>query len=158
MNVSPRILVAVAGATVIAIPAEGLRRVVYKDTGEILTVCWGHTGPDVQAGKTYSMEECRKLLDADMTKAVLIVDKCQPGLPDTVLVAFSDTVFNAGPTIACDKAKSTAAKLLASKEYVAACNQLPRWTYAKVAGTLVQLPGLVKRREKARQVCLSGLV
>jgi lysozyme len=156
-GVNPRLLAVLVAAGVIAIPAEGLRQKAYKDPGGITTVCWGHTG-SVDPNKVYTLEECKQLLDADMKEAVLIVDKCQPDLPDSVLIAFSDTVFNAGPTVACNKEKSTAARLLAQKKYVEACNQLPRWSYAKVAGVLVQLPGLVKRREHAKQVCLKGLV
>jgi lysozyme len=151
-----RILAAVAVAGGLAIPAEGLRQVAYRDPTGLLTVCWGHTGT-VQPGRVYSLDECRALLDKDMTAAVTAVDLCQPGLPESVLVAFADTAFNVGPRVACDQRVSTAARLLAAKDYTGACNQLPRWSYARVAGRPVQLPGLVKRREHARQVCLSGL-
>jgi lysozyme len=155
-----RILAAVAVAGGLAIPAEGLRQVAYRDPVGVLTVCWGHTAT-VQPGKVYSLDECRALLDKDMTAAVTAVDRCQPGLPDSVLIAFADSVFNLGPKVACDTRPpphgSTAARMLKAGDYVGACNQLPRWSYARVAGQMVQLPGLVKRREHARQVCLSGL-
>lgn len=38
-------------------------------------------------------------------------------------------------------------------EIKAACNQFPRWVYAGKQ----KLPGLVKRREAERELCLRGL-
>lgn len=148
--------IAAAIATAIAIPAEGLRQVAYYDPPGILTVCYGHTGADVVKGKRYSLEECQELLTADMLEAVEAVDRCHPGLPPQVLASFSDAVFNMGPTIACSAKGSTAARLLYAKQYEAACRQLPRWNKARVAGVLVELPGLTKRRAKEMEVCLDG--
>lgn len=155
MTRSKRIAAVIAAATSIAIPAEGLRQWAYLDPPGVLTVCYGST-TNVERGKKYSLEECRGRLDADMLAAVETVERCQPGLPENVLAAFSDAVYNMGPTIACNRGKSTAARLLATKQYDAACNQLPRWNKARVAGQLVELPGLAKRREKERQLCLGG--
>lgn len=157
MTKNKRIAAAIAAATAIAMPAEGLRQWAYRDPVGILTVCYGATGQGVVSGKRYTFEECRARLDADMLAAVETVDRCQPGLPWPVLAAFSDAVFNLGPTIACDRGRSTAARLLAVKQYDAACNQLPRWNRARVAGQMVELPGLTKRREKERELCLSEL-
>ncbi len=150
-----RIAAATAIATALAVPAEGLRQFAYVDPPGVLTVCYGTTGPDVVKGKKYSMDECRQFLDRDMLEAINTVDRCQPGLPDNVLAAFGDAVYNLGPTIACNKQKSTAARLLASGDIVSACHQLPRWDKARVAGMMVSLPGLTKRRAKEREVCLS---
>lgn len=144
-------------ATAIAIPCEGLRQVAYDDTGGILTDCYGHTGKDVVKGKVYSLYECRQYLDADMNKAITIVDNCQPNLPPKVLAAFGDITYNEGPTAACNKAQSHAAKYLSSHDYASACKELPKWNKAKVAGVLVVLPGLTKRRNQEMQICLEGL-
>src|SRR5690349_21182057 len=95
-----RTAVAAAIATALAIPAEGLRRVAYYDPPGILTVCYGST-TNVEKAKVYSLDECKARLDADMLAAVLIVDRCAPGLPVHVLAAFADAVYNMGPTIAC---------------------------------------------------------
>ncbi len=146
----------VALAAAIAIPTEGLRQWAYNDIANpaLLTVCFGST-TNVQAGKKYSLEECKARLDSDMLKAVRAVETCQPGLPDNVLAAFADAVYNMGPTIACDVKRSTAARLLMQDNYPAACDQLSRWDKARVAGVMVALPGLTKRREKERALCLS---
>lgn len=150
-----RLAAAAAIATALAVPAEGLRQVAYYDPPGILTVCFGHTGADVVKGKVYSMEECNKYLTDDMRIAVDTVERCAPGLPERVLAAFSDTVFNAGGKIVCDLKNSTAARLLKAGDLVAACKQLPRWNKARVAGVMVPLPGLTKRRAAAMEVCLS---
>lgn len=150
MTTNNRLLAAAALATAIAIPAEGLRQYAYRDPPGILTVCYGTTGKDVVAGKKYSLQECKAFLDRDMLKAVQTVEKCQPGLPENVLAAFSDAVYNLGPSVACE---STAARLLRSGKVMEACDQLPRWNKAKVAGVYVELPGLTKRREAERRLC-----
>lgn len=144
---------AAALATAIAIPAEGLRQYAYYDPPGILTVCYGST-TDVVKGKKYSLAECKARLDSDMLAAVSAVDKCVPGLPDNVLAAFGDAAYNMGPTIACNRSQSTAARLLAAGRISEACNQLPRWNKSRIAGVMVELPGLTKRREAERQLCL----
>lgn len=146
----------IAAAAALAIPAEGLRQYAYQDPPGIPTVCFGHTGSDVDTKRRYTLTECRALLDADMSAAVDAVTRCAPEAPDSVIVAFGDAVYNIGPTIACDGAKSTAARLLASKQWRQACEQLPRWDKSRIGGVMVTLPGLTKRRLIERDVCLAG--
>lgn len=140
-------------AAVIAIPAEGLRQVAYYDPPGILTVCYGSTR-NVEAGKVYSLAECRARLDADMTAAIETVERCVPGLPEHVLAAFADAVYNLGPKVACDTQNSTAARFLRHGEISAACNELPRWDKARIVGVMVRLPGLTARRQLERRLCL----
>lgn len=153
MPVDNRKKAVLAIATALAIPAEGLRQYAYNDPPGILTVCYGST-TNVVKGKKYSLDECKARLDTDMMNAINQVDKCAPSLPDNVLAAFSDAVYNMGPKIACDKQNSTAARLLARGDIEGACNQLPRWNRATVAGVSVELPGLTKRRAAERNLCL----
>lgn len=138
----------------IAIPAEGLRQYAYYDPPGVLTVCYGTTGKDVIKGKKYSLEECRAFLERDMLAAVDTVERCHPGLPDHVVAAFADAVYNLGPSVACS---STASRYLDSGDIKAACDQLPRWNKAKVGGVMVALPGLTKRRAAEQKLCLEGL-
>ncbi len=147
-----RTAMAVALATAIAMPMEGLRQVVYKDPVGLPTVCFGTTGPDVIPGKKYSIDECKALLNRDMLAAIEQVERCHPQLPDNVLAAFGDAVYNIGPKVACN---STAAKYLKAGNYEAACRELPRWNRATVAGVSVVLPGLTKRRNLEMALCLS---
>lgn len=147
-----RLGIAAAVASAIALPAEGLRQVAYYDPPGILTVCYGST-TNVVKGKVYSLAECKARLDSDMMQAVEAVDRCNPGLPASVLAAFSDAVYNLGPTIACDRQRSTAARLLAQGDHMGACDQLPRWNKARVGGVMIELPGLTKRRNAEKAVC-----
>lgn len=142
-------------ATLIAIPAEGLRQVAYYDPPGILTVCYGST-TSVQKGRVYSLDECKQRLNQDMLQAVEQVNKCVPNLPVETLAAFGDAVYNLGPRIACDTKNSTAARMLAMGELKLACDQLTKWDKARIAGVLVALPGLTKRRAAERELCLKG--
>lgn len=148
-----RLGAAAAIAAAIAIPAEGLRQYAYYDPPGILTVCYGSTS-NVVKGKKYSLAECEARLSTEMLDAVYMVERCVPGLPENKLAAFADAVYNLGPKIVCDTKKSTAARLLRDGDLDAACNQLPRWSKANVGGVMVTLPGLVKRREAERKLCL----
>ena len=143
---------ALAAAAALAAGFEGLRQSPYLDprpNDAILTVCYGHTGPDIERRK-YSLEECTKLLEADMLTAVQQVNKCHPDLPFGVQVAFSDAVYNIGPKVACN---STASRYLSQGNYEAACKELPKWN--KSNG--IPLPGLIRRRNKEMEICLDSI-
>lgn len=148
---SKRLAAVAALATAIAVPAEGLRQWAYYDPPGILTVCYGST-KNVEKGRVYSLDECRERLTADMMEAINAVEACHPNLPENVHAAFADAVFNLGPKVACS---STASSYLGAGEIEAACKELPRWNKARVAGVLVPLPGLTKRRNAEMQLCLS---
>lgn len=147
--------VALALAAAIAVPAEGLRQYAYRDPPGILSACYGST-TDIQEGRFYSERECLRRLEGDMGRAVDTVERCAPGLPVRVLASFADAVYNIGPRIACDPSRSTAARYLLAGAINAACNELPRWNNSRILGVLTPLPGLTKRRETERQLCLSG--
>lgn len=136
-------------AAALAAGFEGLRQYAYYDPrpgDAILTVCYGST-TDVQKGKKYSIEECKQRLADDMLDALRAVERCHPNLPDNVLIAFADAVYNIGPKVACN---STASKYLKQGNYDAACKELPRWN--KSNG--VVLPGLTRRRNAEMEICL----
>lgn len=151
-----RIGLAIVMASSIAIPAEGTFPSWYVDPVGVVTVCTGHTGPDIDKTKVYTKEECMALLSKDMGEAVRQVDACVPDLPLGVLAAFSDAAFNIGPKVACDTKNSTAARLLKAGDLVGACNQLPRWNKATFMGKVRELLGLTKRRTVEQEMCLKG--
>lgn len=148
--------IALVLATALAVPAEGLRQWAYKDPVGIPTVCFGSTA-GVRMGDFKTVPECKALLTKEMTDVIESVEKCRPGLPPEVLAAFADAAYNLGPKIACDGARSTAARRLADGDYAAACRELPRWNRATVAGLSVVLPGLTKRRNMEMELCLRGV-
>lgn len=151
-----KIAAATAIAAALAAPLEGLRQYAYYDPPGVLTVCYGST-TNVVKGKKYTIEECKARLNSEMLQAVETVERCAPGLPVKTLAAFGDAVYNLGPTITCSTENSTAARLLKQNKIAEACNQLPRWNKARVAGVMVELPGLTKRRKLEQQMCLEGL-
>ena len=156
MTRGQKIAAATAIATSIAIPAEGIRQWAYNDPVGVLTVCYGQTG-NVDPTRQYSMDECKALLNDSMRQAVEMTDACAPGLPTKTLAALSDLTYNVGPRAVCDPEASTLARMLRMGEIAAACEELPRWNKARVAGVLVSLPGLTKRRELEKAICLEGL-
>ena len=143
---------AIAAVCALATCYEGTVLKSYVDPVGVLTACTGHTGPELRPGQVFSQAQCASLLNADVTKAVNQVIECAPAAPDRVIAAFGDAAYNLGPTIACDRSRSTAARLLAAGQWDAACLQLPRWN---TAGGRV-LPGLTRRRQADLDLCLKG--
>ena len=146
--------VAASMVAALAAPLEGYRQTAYQDPPGIWTVCYGST-IDVDQHKKYTLAECKARLNADTLKAVELVERCHPGLPLNVLVAFSDASYNIGPKVACDAKKSTAARMLYAGDYSGACRQLLKWDKASIMGVMVTFPGLTKRRKIESDLCLS---
>ncbi len=65
---------AIAGALVLIPAYEGVEYMPYRDVAGVLTVCYGHTGSDIQPGKLYTDAECKALLHDDLTKVRRAVD------------------------------------------------------------------------------------
>lgn len=156
----------VAAVLAVVGPAEGLRQVAYRDPPGVLTVCMGHTdaegGAKIDPHHVYTIAECKAYAQGDVAHAVDTVLACTPpDIPDSVVVAFSDAVFNLGRKVACDRRPSpdgsTAARLLFAHNWKGACNELPRWNRATVAGISITLPGLTTRRLLERDICLKGI-
>lgn len=142
-------------ATAIAIPAEGLRQVAYFDPPGILTICFGTT-TGVKVGDYRTLEQCKALLNRDMVESVTAVERCaKRELTVNQTAAFADAVYNLGPGIVCNTDTSTLARRLQAGDVTGACNQLPRWDKARMAGVMVPLPGLTKRRAAEQALCLS---
>lgn len=128
---------------------EGLRQYPYRDPVGILTVCFGETSK--VENRFYTERECRAMLDSRVKEFAAQVDALIAiPQPATRLAALTSFAYNVGLT---NFAKSTLLDKLNRGDVVGACNQLPRWNKAK--GRV--LPGLVKRREAERQLCLKGL-
>ncbi len=147
-------IIAVAGGSAIAIAAvlvkwhEGVRYVPYADPGNgTLTVCYGHTGSDIIPGKRYTQAECDALLQKDMEKADLEVDRLvKVPINKFQRAALIDFAYNKGPG---NLAKSTLLRLTNAGQANSACLQYRRWV---TAGGRV-LPGLVNRSDADQWVC-----
>lgn len=144
---------ALAAALALAMPViaqwEGERNDPYRDMANIRTVCFGHTGTDIQS-RHYTDEDCLALLKADTLKHAEPVLRCSPQLADHVAMLAAMTVFNFNTGAYC---ASSIPHYVALKDYSGACAQLSRWVYVK--GRRVE--GLVHRRAAERQLCERGL-
>jgi lysozyme len=129
---------------------EGLRTAAYADPVGIPTICFGET-KGVKLGQRATVEECKGMLAESLEIANRQVDSCvRTYLPDTRRAALVSFTYNAGGANFCG---STLVRKLNAGDTIGACNELSRWTRAKG----IVLPGLVKRREAERQMCLQGL-
>lgn len=149
-------LVAVVGAACCAIlyaalpREEGVKDEPYKDVTGLLTVCAGHVGPDVIAGKFYSQAECQELLDRDLVTAAEGVLACTPALHGHTyqLAAVIDFSYNVGVQKYCN---STMAKLFQAGKIPEACAELNKWIYA--GGKVMK--GIENRRQAEYKICMT---
>ena len=143
---------ALSGAALVGIAThEGFVGRTYLDAVGIPTIGFGTT-KDVKPNQTITPERAliRLLQDANVMEKQL--KQCIGDVPmhQHEWDAIVSWTYNVGTGAAC---KSTLVKKLKAGDYTGACNELSRWTYA--GGK--QLPGLVKRREHERQMCLGTL-
>lgn len=129
---------------------EGLRQAAYIDPVGIPTVCFGETR-DVKLGDKYTAEECREMLGDRVQEFGAAVDRCVTvPLAPARKAAYVSFAYNVGTEAFCG---STLVRKANAGDAVGSCNELPRWTKAKG----ITLPGLVKRREQERQLCMEGI-
>lgn len=126
---------------------EGIAYKPYYDIAGVLTVCYGHTGSDIDKDRIYSQAECDNWLNADLSEAKKQVDLLLTvKLPETTLAALYSFVYNVGvPAFA----RSTLLCRLNAGQQAEACRELRRWVYA--AGK--QWKGLITRRQIEKSLC-----
>lgn len=128
---------------------EGKVKRTYVDPVGVLTSCYGHTGPELHKGQTFTDEQCLAQLQADLVKHAAALDCVKQPLSDGQKAAFLSFAFNVGNSAFCG---STLARKANAGDIRGACAELSRWTYA--GGK--QLPGLVNRRKAERELCERG--
>jgi lysozyme len=127
---------------------EGRVYVPYRDPGRgTLTVCDGHTGPDIISNKRYTDAECDALLAKDSADAEAAVDRLvKVPISRFHKAALIDFAFNKGSG---NLATSTLLRLTNEGKPDEACGEYHRWV--KAGGRV--LPGLVNRAEADAWVC-----
>lgn len=142
--------VALSGGYLIA-PNEGKVNATYIDPVGIATSCYGHTGPEVKLGQKFTDEQCLDQLAKDLsTHDKQMMNLVRVPLTDYQHAAFLSFTYNAGVG---NFKSSTMLRKLNSKDYEGACEELSKWVYARKK----ILPGLVKRREAEKEMCLNGI-
>jgi lysozyme len=119
---------------------EGCRLTAYRDSVGVLTIGYGHTGPDVQEGMTITQARAEELLLADVAKATAAVNAhVKVTITQDEFDALVDFAFNAG----CAAFEgSTMLRDINAGNFMAAAEQFERWDHA---GGKV-LAGLLRRR------------
>ncbi len=148
-----------AGAAVLIVGAAGLGLTqvsegkvnkAYLDPANIVTICYGHTGPEVKLGQVKTNAQCDAILIEDIKVHRAGVLKCTSAtLNQNQLDAVVDLTFNIGVSAYC---KSTLARKLNANDYAGAAAEFPKWNKATVKGQLKVLPGLTVRRGRERQL------
>lgn len=146
----------IAAAIALAVPFiaqwEGHRSQAYRDVAGVLTVCEGHTGPDIIANHVYSPAECTALRIADVKIAVDGVLKVTPILEDKpyLLAAAVSFSYNVGIST---YGRSSVARDFNTRHYAQGCKDLLKYVYA--GGKFVK--GLANRRGAEYVVCMKGV-
>lgn len=123
---------------------EGLRLTAYQDGGGVWTIGYGHTGTDVKAGRTVTVEEAIRLLECDLVSAVTCVNRnVKVGLSQDQFDALVDFTFNVGNGAFM---KSTLLRKLNLGDYAGAAAEFEKWDHDN--GKVVS--GLLARRKKER--------
>ncbi|MGX9694406.1 lysozyme [Achromobacter anxifer] len=144
--------VAIAGVLVTHFEPGKVRGKPYIDPVGVLTVCDGHTGPDIDPKRIYTNAECDAWRDADLATADRAVRRLiTVPLNDWQRAALIDFTYNLG---ASNLEQSTMRRKFNSGDYAGGCAELDRWVKGRVGGKLMTLPGLVTRREVDKWVCL----
>lgn len=126
---------------------EGLRTVAYRDPVGIPTLCFGST-TGVKMGDRKTVDECKALLVEELETFARGVDACvSVPMSDSRKAAMVSFAYNVGTGAFC---KSTLVRRLNAGD-PGACDELRKWTKAKG----ITLPGLVRRREEERRLCLA---
>lgn len=128
---------------------EGLKLKAYLDPVNILTIGYGHTGPDVTDGKKITVDEAEFLLQTDVTHAADSVLQLTNGVVNQgQLDALTDFVFNLGSS---KLRSSTLLQKHKAGNYAGAAAEFSRWIYA--GGRICA--GLIKRRAAETHLYLS---
>lgn len=151
MNAKAKLIARVGAAAAAAVVAfvaskEGTVLRTYRDPIGVITACTGHVDPSLKLGTTYTAEQCRDMLYADLARHADDLDCVKAPLTDNQKVAFLSFTFNVGRSNFCG---STLVRKANAGDVMGACAELSRWTYADGK----QLPGLVNRRAAERALC-----
>ncbi len=136
--------------------SEGLRLKAYRDSAGVLSIGFGHTGPDVREGLAITEAKAEALLATDIAWAV---DTVRRSVRVTLSVeqhaALVSLTFNIGSG---GFRTSTVLRRLNAGNYEGAADAILMWNKITVGGVKVRSAGLATRRERERALFLTGTV
>lgn len=128
---------------------EGLRLKTYRCAAGVLTVGYGHTGPDVHPNTHITLQEAEALLKGDLDQFEAGVEKAVgPNTTDNQFAALVSLAYNIGLGAFL---RSTVLRQHRAGNYKLAAASFLMW----VKGGGRTLPGLVRRRAAERALYLS---
>lgn len=152
-QVKPRHVAGAMGACALFVAGfEGVREHAYRDVSpaRVWTVCAGETA-GVRAGDHYTRAECIDMLEKRLEGFSAGVRGClKEEQPQARMIALTSLAYNIGTGAFCS---SSVARLINAGETRAACDAILKWNRA---GGIV-FPGLTRRRQAERALCLEGL-
>jgi lysozyme len=129
---------------------EGCRLTAYQDQVGVWTIGYGHTGPDVTAGMTITIDAAQALLAKDVSSAADCVNNLvEVTLTQEEFDALVDFVFNLG---AGAFRGSTMLRDLNAGDFTSAAAQFDMWDHA--GGAVVA--GLLRRRQAEAELFEGG--
>ena len=131
---------------------EGLRLAAYRDAVGVPTICFGETKGG-HMGDRKSKADCDAMLSRRLDEFADGVEACLASaktMPADRYVAHVSLAYNVGVGAYC---KSTVVRRANAGDVQGSCDAFLMWNRA---GGRV-LPGLTKRRERERELCLRGL-
>jgi lysozyme len=131
---------------------EGLRLTAYRDCAGVLTIGYGHTGPDVVVGLVIDEARAEELLRNDLEEAVACVNRAvTAAIAQNQFDALVDFCFNVG----CGAfLNSTLLRKVNAADFAGAATQFALWVHA--GGEVVA--GLVRRRKMEAEMFVSHSV
>lgn len=141
--------VAAAAALMASLTAlEGKKNVGYLDIVKVPTACRGTTKGAV-VGRVYTDAQCDEMDGEGAIEHASGVLRCTPKLTPNQLQAATLLAYNIGVGGYC---RSTVAKRFNAGDGRGACDAFRLWN--KAGGRVI--PGLVRRREYERAICLKA--
>lgn len=130
----------------------------YRDVAGIPTACDGITR-SVKMGQRYTEEQCTALLVKEIEIHGKGVLKCAPSLGrpgrDYQRAAAISLAYNVGVAAFCG---SSIKREFEAGRLVQACDRFLAWNKARIGGRLQPVRGLTLRRQREREVCVTGLL
>lgn len=129
---------------------EGLNTKAYRCPAGVLTIGYGHTGPDVKEGQTITRDQAELLLNQDLGAVGRQVEHALDGMRvnQNQFDALCSFTFNLGIG---RLETSTLLKKLKAGDYEGAANEFLRWNRA--GGQILE--GLTRRRQAERRLFLA---
>lgn len=129
---------------------EGCRLTAYRDVGGVLTVGYGHTGPDVHEGLTITQAQAEAYLRSDIASAADAVNRlASVEITQAEYDALVDFTFNSGIGALTH---STLLRDLNAGDFAGAAQRFEEWDHA--GGKVVA--GLLRRRVAEAELFKSG--